>query len=164
MQHWVEQIAEQLTARGWMLATAESCTGGWVARELTARAGSSDWFDCGFVTYSNGAKQRMLGVPGDLIDLYGAVSETVVRAMAEGAIRNSDARVAVSISGVAGPGGGSAEKPVGTVWFGWACDGQPTRAERHLLDGDRETVRRQAVEIALRGILATLAGTDGDGV
>jgi len=163
MQQWVEQIAEQLTARGWMLATAESCTGGWVARELTARAGSSDWFDCGFVTYSNGAKQRLLGVPAELIEREGAVSEAVVRAMAEGAVRNSDARVAVSISGVAGPGGGSAEKPVGTVWFGWACEGRPTRAEHHLFDGDREAVRRQAVEIALRGILAALAATDRDG-
>ncbi len=164
MQQWVEQIAEQLTARGWRLATAESCTGGWVARELTARAGSSDWFDCGFVTYSNAAKQRLLGVPPDLIERDGAVSEAVVRAMAEGAVRNSDARVAVSISGVAGPGGGSAEKPVGTVWFGWACQGQPTRAERHLLDGDREAVRHQAVEIALRGILATLVRTGRDSV
>ncbi|MFC6669967.1 CinA family protein [Marinobacterium aestuariivivens] len=153
MQQRVQQIAETMQARGWMLATAESCTGGWVARELTALAGSSNWFDCGFVTYSNGAKVRMLGVPADLIEREGAVSEEVVRAMAEGAVRCSDAQVAVSISGIAGPGGGSADKPVGTVWFGWACKGQPTRAECHLLDGDREAVRRQAVEIALQGIL-----------
>ncbi|GGO84609.1 hypothetical protein GCM10011348_31230 [Marinobacterium nitratireducens] len=156
MQQLVEQIAETMQARGWMLATAESCTGGWVARELTALAGSSNWFDCGFVTYSNAAKTRMLGVPAALIECEGAVSEAVVIAMAEGAVRNSDARVAVSISGVAGPGGGSADKPVGTVWFGWACEGMATRAERHLLDGDREAVRRQAVEVALRGVLACL--------
>ncbi|NVK42760.1 MAG: CinA family protein [Oceanospirillaceae bacterium] len=158
MQQWVTQIADKLQQRDWMLATAESCTGGWVARELTALAGSSNWFDCGFVTYSNTAKHRMLGVPVELIEREGAVSEAVVLSMAEGAVRNSDARIAVSISGVAGPGGGSPEKPVGTVWFGWACEGMPTRAERHLLDGDRESVRRQAVEIALRGIVSCLDG------
>ena len=156
MQQWVEQIARRLQARGWMLATAESCTGGWVAQELTALAGSSNWFDCGFVTYSNAAKARMLGVSPAVIESEGAVSEAVVRAMAEGAVRHSDARVAVSISGIAGPGGGSELKPVGTVWFGWACEGQPTQAQCHRLAGDREAVRRQAVEIALKGVLGML--------
>ncbi|MCP8689603.1 CinA family protein [Marinobacterium sedimentorum] len=154
MQQWVDQIAQRLQARGWMLATAESCTGGWVAQELTALAGSSNWFDCGFVTYSNAAKARMLGVSPAVIESEGAVSEAVVRAMAEGAVRHSDARVAVSISGIAGPGGGSEMKPVGTVWFGWACEGLPTEAQCHLLAGDRAAVRRQAVEIALRGLLS----------
>nr|WP_067285711.1 CinA family protein [Marinobacterium profundum] len=156
MQQWVEQIAQRMLARNWMLATAESCTGGWVAQELTALAGSSGWLDCGFVTYSNAAKVRMLGVPAELIEQQGAVSEAVVRAMAEGARRQSGVQLAVSISGIAGPGGGSELKPVGTVWFGWACEGSPTEAQCHLLAGDRAAVRRQAVEIALRGLLKQL--------
>ncbi|ANG61549.1 damage-inducible protein CinA [Marinobacterium aestuarii] len=156
MQQWVEQIAQRMLTRHWMLATAESCTGGWVAQELTALAGSSGWFDAGFVTYSNAAKTRMLGVAPELIEQEGAVSEAVVRAMAEGARRQSGGQLAVSISGIAGPGGGSELKPVGTVWFGWACEGLPTEAQCHLLAGDRAAVRRQAVEIALRGLLKQL--------
>ncbi|WP_020681864.1 CinA family protein [Marinobacterium rhizophilum] len=156
MQQWVEKIAQRMLERNWMLATAESCTGGWVAQALTALAGSSDWFDGGFVTYSNAAKARMLGVSSELIEQEGAVSEAVVRAMAEGARRQSGVQLAVSVSGIAGPGGGSELKPVGTVWFAWACEGQPTRAQCHLLAGDREAVRRQAVEIALQGLLGML--------
>lgn len=156
MQQWVEQIAQRMLTRHWMLATAESCTGGWVAQELTALAGSSGWFDAGFVTYSNAAKTRMLGVAPELIEQEGAVSEAVVRAMAEGARRQSGGQLVVSISGIAGPGGGSELKPVGTVWFGWACEGLPTEAQCHLLAGDRAAVRRQAVEIALRGLLKQL--------
>ncbi|UTW10274.1 CinA family protein [Marinobacterium rhizophilum] len=156
MQHWVEQIATRALARNWVLVTAESCTGGWVAQELTALAGSSGWFDGGFVTYSNAAKSRMLGVSGELIERDGAVSEAVVRAMAEGARSQSGAQLAVSISGIAGPGGGTELKPVGTVWFGWACEGRGTEAQCHRLAGDRATVRRQAVEIALQGLLSQL--------
>ncbi len=156
MQHWVEKIATRALSRNWMLVTAESCTGGWVAQELTALAGSSGWFDGGFVTYSNAAKSRMLDVPAGLIEQEGAVSEAVVRAMAEGARRQSGAQLAVSISGIAGPGGGTDLKPVGTVWFGWACEGLPTETRRHQLIGDRHAVRRQAVEIALQGLLNQL--------
>jgi nicotinamide-nucleotide amidase len=156
MQHWVNQIATRALTRRWMLATAESCTGGWVAQELTALAGSSGWFDGGFVTYSNAAKARMLGVSPELIEQEGAVSEAVVRAMAEGARHRSGAHLAVSISGIAGPGGGTEFKPVGTVWFGWACEGQPTEVQCHRLAGDRAEVRRQAVEIALQGLLRQL--------
>ena len=113
-------LADALKARGLMMATAESCTGGLIAGACTSLSGSSDWFDRGFVTYSNAAKAEMLGVPEALIDAHGAVSEPVARAMAAGAVARSAAQLAVAVTGVAGPTGGSAEKPVGTVWFGWA--------------------------------------------
>ena len=152
------EIGAWLKARGWRLATAESCTGGWVAETITATAGSSDWFDCCWVSYSNTAKQRLLGVPAELIEAHGAVSEPVVLAMVEGALRGSNADVALAISGIAGPGGGTPTKPVGTVCFAWAWpspDGQPTwRTTTLHFDGDREAVRLQAVQAALQGILA----------
>lgn len=141
-----------LRSRGMMAATAESCTGGLIAAALTEVAGSSDVVDRGFVTYSNGAKTAMLGVPAALIEAHGAVSEAVVRAMAEGALARSEAGVAVAVTGVAGPGGGSAEKPVGTVWFGLAQAGG-TRAERQVFPGDRSAVRRATVLRALRLLL-----------
>ncbi|MEF9948171.1 MAG: CinA family protein [Comamonas sp.] len=118
IEELVQQLAAKLTEKGWMLATAESCTGGMIAAACTDLAGSSQWFDRGFVTYSNEAKTEMLGVPAELIAKHGAVSEEVVRAMAEGAIRYSRAQVSIAVTGIAGPGGGSAEKPVGTVWVG----------------------------------------------
>jgi nicotinamide-nucleotide amidase len=151
----VEELAAALLARGWFLATAESCTGGMIAAACTDLAGSSGWFERGFVTYSNEAKTELLGVPAPLIDQHGAVSEPVAQAMAQGAIAHSRARVAVAVTGVAGPTGGSAAKPVGTVWFGYAVDGRVT-SERQLFPGDRAAVRAATVRHALEGLLARL--------
>ena len=150
-----ERIGSALCGDGLALATAESCTGGWVSQCLTAVAGSSVWFERGFVTYSNLAKQQMLGVPESLLVAHGAVSEPVAAAMAQGAVQQSAAQVALSVTGVAGPTGGSVEKPVGTVWFGWQLAGQ-TLTEHHLLAGDRAQVRAQTVQIALAGLLQRL--------
>lgn len=136
-----------------MLATAESCTGGWAARVLTAVPGSSKWFERGFVTYSNAAKSDMLGVSTETLARDGAVSEATVRAMAEGALARSGAQMAVAITGVAGPSGGTVEKPVGTVWVAWARAGYETRARRWQFEGDREAVRRQSVTAAIEGLL-----------
>jgi nicotinamide-nucleotide amidase len=147
----LEQAADLLTAcraRGLMLATAESCTGGLIAAALTAIAGSSDVVDRGFVTYSNEAKSELVGVPTQLLAAHGAVSEPVARAMAEGALARSRAGLAISVTGVAGPGGGSAEKPVGLVWFGLARRDQHTRSERRVFPGDRTAIRAAAVETA----------------
>jgi nicotinamide-nucleotide amidase len=142
-----------LESAGWMLATAESCTGGWIAEAMTAIAGSSGWFDTGFVTYSNSAKHRLLGVPEALLATHGAVSEPVVRAMVAGALAGSAAQVAVAVSGVAGPSGGTTAKPVGTVWLAWAWPGQPVFARRCHFEGDRTAIRRQTVVHALETIL-----------
>ena len=150
------QISESLLARGWMLATAESCTGGLIAGACTALAGSSQWFERGFVSYSNAAKSELLGVPAALIAEHGAVSEPVARAMAEGAVAHSHAQVALAVTGVAGPSGGTPAKPVGTVWFGWQVDGQ-THSEVQHFAGNRAAVRAQTVQHALqrlRGLLA----------
>ena len=146
-------VGEHLAARGWRLATAESCTGGWVAEVVTATAGSSGWFDCGFVTYSNDAKCALLGVSPMTLARHGAVSEATVAAMAEGCLERSEAEVVLSISGIAGPGGGSADKPVGTVCFGWARTGEAPQTATCHFDGDRESVRRQAVVFALEELL-----------
>ncbi|MDA8052201.1 MAG: nicotinamide-nucleotide amidohydrolase family protein [Rhodospirillales bacterium] len=146
--------------RGLHIATAESCTGGLVAAALTAIAGSSDVFERGFVTYSNGAKEAMLGVPAALIARHGAVSEPVARAMAEGALQHSEAGLAVSVTGVAGPGGGSVEKPVGLVWVAAARRGSGTASERHLFPGDRGAVRAASVTAAL-ALLARCAEEGG---
>lgn len=151
----VETLAQALGARGWMMATAESCTGGLIAGACTDRAGSSDWFERGFVTYSNAAKTELLGVPADLIATHGAVSEPVARAMAAGALRHAPVQVAVAVTGVAGPGGGSAAKPVGTVWFGWATP-RGVETECIRFDGDRAAVRRATVVHALAGLLQRL--------
>ena len=155
----VHALAARLRARGWRLATAESCTGGLVAAACTAVAGSSEWFDRGFVTYSNEAKQDLLGVPRALIEAHGAVSEPVARAMAEGALARSGADLAVSVTGIAGPGGATPGKPVGTVWLGWCCRGAASQAERLQLPGDRAAVRAQTVGTALQRLaeLAELA-------
>lgn len=138
-----------------MLVTAESCTGGLVAAAITDISGSSHWFERGFVTYSNQAKTEMIGVPAELIDKHGAVSESVARAMAEGALLNSRAQISLSITGVAGPGGGTADKPVGMVCFGWS-DRVTTVVETKHFKGDRTQVRSQAAQHALRGVLERL--------
>lgn len=153
----VSLLARLLEGKGMMLASAESCTGGWIAQEITAIPGSSAWFDCGFVTYSNASKQKMLGVSKDTLDQYGAVSAEVVAQMADGALKNSDAHISVATSGIAGPGGGSKEKPVGTVWFAWAEQGKSVRTKKYCFEGDRESVRKQAVSVALEGILQNLS-------
>jgi nicotinamide-nucleotide amidase len=146
-------VGEHLSARGWRLATAESCTGGWVAEVVTATAGSSGWFDCGFITYSNDAKCALLGVSPMTLARYGAVSEQTTAAMAKGCVERSEADLALSISGIAGPGGGSQDKPVGTVCFGWARHGETPQTATCHFDGDRESVRRQAVIFALEEVL-----------
>jgi nicotinamide-nucleotide amidase len=148
----VEQLAALLRERGWMLATAESCTGGLIAAACTDISGSSDWFDRGFVTYSNEAKTELLGVDAGLIAAHGAVSEVVARALAFGAVRHSKAQVGVGVTGVAGPTGGSDDKPVGTVWFGFFVDGLLSSETRHF-DGDRAAVRGAAVRHALEGLI-----------
>lgn len=151
----LQQLADALQQRGWMLATAESCTGGMIAAACTDLPGSSNWFDRGFVTYSNAAKTEMLGVPAALIAEHGAVSEAVVRAMAKGAITHSKAQVSVAVSGVAGPGGGTPEKPVGTVWVGW-CVNANTHAQLLRLDGDRAAIRAQATTQLLTRLMELL--------
>jgi nicotinamide-nucleotide amidase len=145
-----------LNAAGWHVATAESCTGGWVTKALTDVAGSSSFFTAGFATYSNEAKQRTLGVAAGTLAIHGAVSRQVVLEMALGAQRVGEADLAVAISGVAGPAGGTADKPVGCVWFGLAGPGGAVHAERHVFAGNREAVRRQAVAHAL-GLIAGAA-------
>jgi nicotinamide-nucleotide amidase len=146
------RAGQALQAKGLLLATAESCTGGGVACAITEVAGSSDWFDCGFVTYSNASKTALLDVPASLIAQVGAVSEEVAAAMAEGARANSSAHVALSTTGIAGPTGAVPGKPVGTVCFGWS-QGGATHTERLVFTGDRESVRAQSVVHALKGLL-----------
>lgn len=151
----VEQLATELKARGWMMATAESCTGGLIAGACTELSGSSEWFERGFVTYSNAAKTELLGVPAALIAAEGAVSEAVARAMAAGAVQHARVPLAVAVTGVAGPTGGSADKPVGTVWFGWATP-SGVFTERQRWAGDRSAVRQATVQHALAGLLQRL--------
>ena len=152
----IVQLAQRLLASGSRLVTVESCTGGMIAAALTDKAGSSDWYEGGWVTYSNELKQA-LGVPAEAIREDGAVSERVARAMAEAGRRQAGVAYAVAVTGIAGPGGGSAEKPVGTVWIGWAL-GEQTQAECFQFDGDRAAVREQTVAAALAGLLARLPG------
>jgi nicotinamide-nucleotide amidase len=153
----VAELADALRARRWLMASAESCTGGMIAAACTDLAGSSDWFERGVVSYSNAAKEALLGVPDVMLRQHGAVSEAVVRAMAEGMQRSSGVDLAVAVTGVAGPGGGTAAKPVGTVWFGFAQrrgDGAlRIDSEQRRFDGDRAAVRRATVEHALRRLL-----------
>jgi nicotinamide-nucleotide amidase len=153
---WVAPLAEALRARGWRIATAESCTGGLIAATCTALAGSSDWFERGFVTYGNAAKTEQLGVSVLLIAQHGAVSEPVVRAMAEGALLHSVADIAVAVTGIAGPGGATPDKPVGLVWLAVAQRGAATQAERLQLVGDRAAVRAQTVAVALQRLTAAV--------
>ena len=150
----VEALAQTLRSRGWMIATAESCTGGLIAAACTSVAGSSDWFERGVVSYSNAAKTELVGVDAALIAAHGAVSEAVVCAMAEGVLERSAAQLVVAVTGIAGPGGAVPGKPVGTVWIGLAQTGRSTQAERLQLDGDRSAVREQTVHRALALLLA----------
>jgi len=151
----VSRLAEALLARGLSMAAAESCTGGWIAKCCTDRAGRSAWFERGFVTYSNAANTDLLDVDPGLLEREGAVSEAVARAMAEGAVRRSAADVALAVTGIAGPDGGTPGKPVGTVWFAWA-DREAVSAECVRFSGDRDAVRRQSVRHALEGLLDRL--------
>jgi nicotinamide-nucleotide amidase len=148
-------LAQILLSRNWTVSLAESCTGGLVCANLTELAGSSEWFERGYVTYSNEAKTECLGVPAQLIESHGAVSEQVAKAMAEGARINSGSNTAISITGVAGPSGGSAEKPVGTVCFGWTTENQTLTKTMHF-DGDRQKIRREAARFALTELIALL--------
>jgi nicotinamide-nucleotide amidase len=148
-----QQAGQELTQRGLMLATAESCTGGLIAQVVTTVAGSSQWFERGFVTYSNLSKQDLLGVDPTLLSEHGAVSEVVARAMAEGALARSGAQVTLAVTGIAGPTGGSAQKPIGTVCLAWAGAGRETISETQWLSGDRTSIRRQAAKISLERLV-----------
>ncbi|ALU90545.1 damage-inducible protein CinA [Herbaspirillum rubrisubalbicans] len=150
------RVGHTLKSKGLLLATAESCTGGGIAHAITEIAGSSEWFDCGFVTYSNASKNELLDISEALIAQHGAVSEEIAGAMAEGAVANSNSDVAVSTTGIAGPGGAVPGKPVGTVCFGWRV-GEKTYTERLVFKGDRQQVRAQTVEHSLKGLLKLLA-------
>ena len=151
----VEQLADNLRARNKRISTAESCTGGLIAKSLTDLAGSSDWFDRGFVTYSNASKSEMLGVAAETIESHGAVSEPVARAMATGVLQHSAADYAVAVTGVAGPGGGTVEKPVGTVWIAVASS-TVREARLYLFDGDRSAVRDATLLAALQAVLGLI--------
>lgn len=153
LQHLIHQVAAWLQARRLTLVTAESCTGGWIAKLATDVAGSSSWFDCGMVAYSYEAKQALLGVRPQTLEQLGAVSRECVIEMVSGALIHSGANIAVAVTGIAGPGGGSHDKPVGTVWIGWKRRGGYARAEVFHFDGDRDAVRRQTVQAALTGLM-----------
>ncbi len=155
----LHSLAAALRARGWRMATAESCTGGLIAAACTSQAGSSDWFERGFVTYSNEAKTAMLGVPAALIQTHGAVSEAVARAMVEGALQHAPVQLAVAVTGIAGPGGAVPGKPVGTVWLAWGTAGGAgvIHAERLQLPGDRAAVRSATVAAALQRLVQATA-------
>ncbi len=149
------KLAQRLSHLDWRMSSAESCTGGMIAASCTDLAGSSAWFERGFVTYSNESKTQMLGVPSDLIAAHGAVSARVAHAMALGAVYRSHAQVSLAVTGVAGPSGGSSEKPVGTVWFGWCINGIVSTELKHF-EGDRSLVRQATVSHALEGLLCRL--------
>ena len=157
MEALAKEVGARLKAARAMLVTAESCTGGWVAQALTSIAGSSDWFERGFVTYSNASKEELLGVKKKTLQAHGAVSEETAREMAEGALARAKGTLALAVTGVAGPGGGSRDKPVGMVCFAWA-DKKKTVVETRHFSGDRESVRRQSVVRALEGVLQHLDG------
>jgi nicotinamide-nucleotide amidase len=143
-----------LSERSLRISTAESCTGGWIAQAITSVAGSSQWFDLGLVTYSNFAKQQQLGVSASLLEQEGAVSEAVVLAMAEGALNVSNADISIAVTGIAGPDGGSGDKPVGTVWVAWCIKGAAGKSRSFLFTGDRGEIRRQTVVAALKGAIS----------
>ena len=151
-----EKVGAALMRRGLMLATAESCTGGWIAEAVTMVPGSSGWFERGFVSYTYISKREMLGVREKTLEKHGAVSEETVREMVSGVLARSHAQAAVAVSGIAGPGGGLPGKPVGTVCFAWRTKGGKPRSDTRHFSGDRESVRRQSVEHALKGVLAQL--------
>ena len=157
LREQADALGERLRATRDHLVTAESCTGGWIAKTVTDIAGSSDWFDCGMVAYSYEAKQAMLGVRPETLEHHGAVSRETVVEMVSGALTHAGANIAVAVTGIAGPGGGSPDKPVGTVWIGWKRRGGYAHAQLFQFEGDRDAVRRQTVAAALRG-LETLIG------
>jgi len=152
-----DHLGHGLKQAGRSLATAESCTGGWLGAVLTSIPGSSLWYERGFISYSNMAKREMLGVKTEILARNGAVSEPTARAMAEGALAHSHADMTVAITGIAGPGGGTPEKPVGTVCFAWAARKQPTQSRTERFNGDREGIRRQAIKTALEGLSTLLS-------
>ncbi|BEI36490.1 CinA family protein [Polynucleobacter sp. HIN7] len=159
----VQQLAQTLLAKGLKIALAESCTGGLLAAHLTSLAGSSDWFERGFITYSNQAKEESIGVSKELIEQYGAVSEEVAKAMAKGALNHSLAQVSVAITGIAGPGGGGANKPVGMICFAWGVrvdDQIQTRAQTKHFSGDRQSIREQACVYAIESLLGELTASE----
>lgn len=147
------ELGDKLCERGWKLATAESCTGGWVGQLVTALPGSSHWYERGFITYANAAKIEMLGVPERTLTSHGAVSEETATAMAAGALKHSHAQATLAITGIAGPGGGTPQKPVGLVCYGWALADGTLMSSTCRLDGDREEIRSRAVAAALRGLI-----------
>ena len=153
LEQLCQKLGEKLQSKGLTMATAESCTGGLIAKAATDIPGSSSWFEAGFITYSNAAKREMLGVHAATLDASGAVSEAVVREMVQGALARSRASVVVAVSGIAGPGGGTQEKPVGTVWLAWSLKGGEVLVTRRLFPGDRRAVRRQTAIAALEGVL-----------
>jgi len=152
----IEQISEKLKSHHWKLVTAESCTGGGLAYHLTQIPGSSAWYERGFVTYSNDAKEQLLQVKNQTLVQHGAVSAETASEMAVGALQNSQAQLSISITGIAGPDGGTKEKPVGTVWFGWAGKYIKTETEMQLFEGDRTSIREQAIQFALAKIITLL--------
>lgn len=156
MDNQIELLSKKLIDAKLVMATAESCTGGGIAQALTAISGSSQWFDSGLVTYSNEAKQRLLGVPGELIVDWGAVSEPVAKSMAEGAASQDGVDLAVAVTGVAGPTGGTKEKPVGTVWIAWKLQNNQAEAHCYRFDGDRSEIRQATINAAITGLLERL--------
>jgi nicotinamide-nucleotide amidase len=155
-----QKLGERLTAAGLRMATAESCTGGWIAKVMTDIPGSSSYFERGFVTYTNESKQEMLGVRAETLDAHGAVSAATVEEMVRGALEHSSADIAVAVSGIAGPTGGSAEKPVGTIFFAWGDGEGRIKTQHQRLDGERDAIRKKAVEIALQGLLQLVAAVE----
>ncbi|HWS40278.1 MAG TPA: CinA family protein [Arenimonas sp.] len=151
--HLAEQLGEQMIREHLTLCTAESCTGGWIAKTVTDVAGSSSWFDCGMAAYSYEAKQALLRVRSETLMQHGAVSKETVLEMVSGALITSSASLAVAVTGIAGPGGGLPDKPVGTVWIAWKRRGNYPKAEIFYFEGDREAVRRQTVSVALQGLM-----------
>ncbi|HWF05168.1 MAG TPA: CinA family protein [Candidatus Angelobacter sp.] len=161
IEQLAENLGEQLKKKGWRLVTAESCTGGGLSYAITDIAGASQWFDRGFITYSNIAKEELLGVKTETLKTFGSVSEETAREMAEGALyhNHSQAHISIAITGIAGPDGGSAEKPVGTVWIACAGKSLPTMASHYIFSGNRKEVRQQAIEIALKMLQDQLGKT-----
>lgn len=160
-EHKIRELAQRLgnclKDQNLTLATAESCTGGWIAKIVTDLAGSSEWFEGSVVCYSNALKQSLLGVPEETLEKFGAVSEETVKAMVNGVLAGTSADVAVGVSGIAGPGGGSPEKPVGTIWLGWGFRDRQVHAQVYQFEGDREQIRRQSVKQALEMLLNTVS-------
>jgi nicotinamide-nucleotide amidase len=159
LENLIQHVAALLLNEEQQLATAESCTGGWLAKCCTDLAGSSTWFDRGFIPYSNQAKQDLLSVSSITLEHYGAVSVETAIEMAEGALKHSQASISVAITGIAGPSGGTTDKPVGTVCFAFASQNNPTMSAQHVFNGDREMIRRQAVAVALQGIIKNARGS-----